>query len=253
MQYLVNVPQYFSEREILRREIENQSSRISAYITASVMYETPMMLLQTILLCTIGYWLADLNREPKYILFFTVLLGTGLMSWQSMVCLCSFLSNSIARVYMFCFVLLGLGTLFGGILIVKRSIALYFLPFFITSVPAVTVRTLLHNDLLCCEMMLNCTDIMQLSSSIGSLPALAMANCTKAPDTVFNLGGAALLFLDLYQENEIFNVIVLLFFLVSGRLGAIGIFKLKCYLQYKLKNITSVDITTAIKAADVVN
>jgi len=167
------------------------------------------------------------------------------------VCLCSFMSNSIARVYMFCFVLLGLGTLFGGLLIVKHNMSPLFLPFFYSSVPAVTFRTLLHNDLLCCEMVMNCTDIMNLAQkiNISAVPPLVnmYTNCTTHNDTLFNLGGVALLFLDLLQENEMANVIVLLVFLVVGRLGALAIFKLKCYLQYKLKNITALDVRTAIE------
>jgi len=120
VQYLNLVPLYFSDRDILRREMENESSRISTYILSSIMYETPMAILQVLLLSSLGYWLVDLNSEPQYVLYFGLLLIIGVCAWQSMVCLASFVTNRIGIVYTVCFVFLGLGTLFGGLLIIKK-------------------------------------------------------------------------------------------------------------------------------------
>jgi len=220
---------------------------------ASIVFETPVFLLETLMLCVLGYWLVDLNQELKYILFFIVVLGIGVMAWQSVVSCCSFTTNHIATVYTLCFVLLGLGTLFGGLLIVRHNMAPFFIPFYYLSVPAVTYRTLLHNDLMCCQMVMTCEDTISLVQKFNAAPPPLMAmaaNCTANPSRVVNLGGLALAFLDLFQESETVNVIILILFVFIGRSGAIAAFKLRTYFQYRMKNLSRENPEDFKKAVD---
>jgi len=66
-------------------------------------------------------------------------------------------------------------------------------------------------------MLLNCADIAVLTSKYNNLPPFISEmnlGCKTDPTLAMNLGGMALQFLDLTQENEIMNLIILLFFFI---------------------------------------
>eukprot|EP01127_Copromyxa_protea_P014946 TRINITY_DN4237_c0_g1_i3.p1 TRINITY_DN4237_c0_g1~~TRINITY_DN4237_c0_g1_i3.p1 ORF type:complete len:838 (-),score=147.93 TRINITY_DN4237_c0_g1_i3:23-2536(-) len=195
VQYLNLVPGYFDERPILRRESENSSTRTSSYLIATFLHETPIALVQVALLTGIGYYLVDLNLDPWLVAFFFLYLSLGVISWQAVVCFCSFATNTIGKVYSFCFVLLGLGSLFGGLPILRKSMQPYFLPFYYTSIPALTYRNLLRQDLSCCGMVLTCNDSATIyglfngNDTAPPPPFFDQMNCTYAKDNVMDLGG----------------------------------------------------------------
>uniref|UniRef100_A0A6B2L0T3 ABC transporter domain-containing protein n=1 Tax=Arcella intermedia TaxID=1963864 RepID=A0A6B2L0T3_9EUKA len=251
VQYLVNVPMFLGERNILRREIENGSSGVGSYILSSLIYEVPISILQVMLLTALGYWLVDLNSEASHVLYYGLVTIIGVAAWQSLVCLASFVTNRIGLVYSICFVFLGLGTLCGGLLIIYHNLPAVFIPFFYSSIPALTYRTLLHNDLQCCYMFLSCTDVDALAVKYVELPPFVAQMdevCKVNSTTVMNLGGMALQFLDMSNEREAINIAALVGFFLIGRLAAVGIFKIKSYWEYNMKDQTQQDFVGVSKA-----
>lgn len=246
-QYLTLVPEIFEERATLRREIENGSCRLSSYILSTFFFETPLCTIQVFVLAAIGYWLVDLNSATNKIVFFILLSIIGVCTWQSMVCLCCFLTNDIGSVYRILFVVLGLGELFGGVVITKENIAPYFLPFFYSSVPALTYRALLKNDLLCCEMIFTCNDVHNIEKKYpedaGYLDSLNNTYCASHTEEtqIFNLGEAFLKFLDLKDEPVAADVIILIISLFFLRLCAILSFKIRSWLELRLKDVTETE------------
>eukprot|EP01129_Flabellula_baltica_P015130 TRINITY_DN749_c0_g1_i2.p1 TRINITY_DN749_c0_g1~~TRINITY_DN749_c0_g1_i2.p1 ORF type:complete len:717 (-),score=133.34 TRINITY_DN749_c0_g1_i2:23-2173(-) len=249
IQYLNLVPQYFDERNILRRELENGSCRITTYILSCMLYETPMALFQVVFVSVVGYWLVDLNTDIRIMIFFVLFFTIGVSAWQAVVCLFSFMSNDMGRVYNFIFVLLGVGTLFSGLPIVYSNIPSYFIPFYYTSVPAITYRALLHSELICCNMTFDCSDLTDLGSQYingtqqgPSIEETKAACEAQLDDQKVNLGAMALFYLDLNQEIEYIDMVVLMGLIVLLRFLAIFVFKFKVWNENRLKDTTEISI-----------
>ena len=79
-------------------------------------------------------------------------------SWQSVISLVCCLFDHQNFAYDFLFLVLGGGTLFGGLLVAKNDIPFLFKPIYYLSVTAVTQRALIVNDFLCCYLTASCVD-----------------------------------------------------------------------------------------------
>jgi len=100
-------------------------------------------------------------------------------------------------------------------------------------------------------MILNCDDVSTLSGEYNDLPPFMTqmsVGCQTDKTLAMNLGSMALQFLDLSNESEFFNMIVLFVFLVLGRLIGVGVFKLRTYLQYRMKDTTKEPFLPFVKA-----
>ncbi|GMH77464.1 hypothetical protein TL16_g07419 [Triparma laevis f. inornata] len=97
-----------------------------------------------------------LNEHPTNIIFCITTLTCGVVSWQSVICFVSCMFNEENYVYNMLFLVLGGGTLFGGLLIKLPNIPMFFRPIYYISVPAITQRALVVNDFLCCYLSATC-------------------------------------------------------------------------------------------------
>lgn len=97
-----------------------------------------------------------MNPDPTNIIFCITTLTCGVVSWQSVICFVSCMFNEENYVYNMLFLVLGGGTLFGGLLIKLPNIPMFFRPIYYISVPAITQRALVVNDFLCCYLSATC-------------------------------------------------------------------------------------------------
>ena len=118
--------------------------------------EVPRGVLHASILILVGYMFHSMNPDSTNIVFCVVTLMCGCVSWQSVICLVSCMFNEENYVYNMLFLVLGGGTLFGGLLIKLPNIPKIFTPIYYISVPAITQRALVVNDFLCCYLSATC-------------------------------------------------------------------------------------------------
>jgi len=165
LQYLVLVPEYFSDFPILSAERANGSCGFGAYILSCFLMETPRAVWQSAVLLCLSYGTTDLNPEPAYVGFAFICLTVGVCAWQGVVAMCACAVSHMSTVYSVLFMILGLGTLFGGVMLNYDVIPPYFLWAYYLSVPAITARALIINDMLCCHLTVSCQDMFTSSFS----------------------------------------------------------------------------------------
>src|SRR5690606_26719479 len=100
----------------------------------------------------LAYAFHEMNPDPVSEAFCIVCLMVGLSAWQSVLALCAALTDELRVAYSLAFLLLGGGTLFGGLLVRVSNIPMLFKPIYYLSVTAVTQRALIVNDFSCCYL-----------------------------------------------------------------------------------------------------
>ena len=111
-----------------------------------------------------------MNPDATNIVFCVVTLMCGCVSWQSVICMVSCMFNEEDVVYNSLFVVLGGGTLFGGLLVKLKDIPMFFKPIYYISVTAITQRALVVNDFLCCYLTASCSESASSSPFNSTAP-----------------------------------------------------------------------------------
>jgi hypothetical protein len=176
VQYLVLVPLYFAERQILLRERLSGVTRFGAYILSSYLNEMPTAIFYACVLVPIGYSMMDLNDNGWYPYMLVVCMIVGVGAWQSNVTLCCCLTDQEEQVYSMVFLILGAGLLFGGLAIGYSYIPLPFMWAYYVSIPSTCYRAILINDFVGDQLHAPCSDVY------GA--ALNTSLCAKGSSTV---------------------------------------------------------------------
>ena len=92
--------------------------------------EIPRGLLHSLILLLSAYMFHSMNPDPTNIIFCITTLTCGVVSWQSVICFVSCMFNEENYVYNMLFLVLGGGTLFGGLLIKLPNIPMFFRPIY---------------------------------------------------------------------------------------------------------------------------
>lgn len=166
LQYLI-IPEYLVERQVVLRERSGGILSFGPYVLSALLSETPRAALQSAVLVFIVYLIHPLNDAFINRLFCVVCLTVGVCAWQSMICLCSVVTDSISVAYSLCFLSLGCGGLFGGLMVRLSKIPTVFKWVYYTSVTAVTQRALVVNDFQCCYLSATCNSIAQSIAAAG--------------------------------------------------------------------------------------
>jgi ABC-type multidrug transport system ATPase subunit len=203
IQFYVLVPEYLGERKLVKTERSSHVLSLGPYICSAMLTEVPRAIIESLFLMSVAYIIHPLNDKPINSLFAFVTLMVGVCAWQSMICLCSMLSDDRSIVYTICMFVLGTGALFGGLIVRIEKIPKIFRPFYHGSVVAVTQRALVVNDLLCCYLTSNCNAIAQEYGTRAvieeddthwqahsNMTAAASANGFCPPELVFSGDGS---------------------------------------------------------------
>jgi len=94
----------------------------------------------------------------------------GVSAWQSLLCLCCIVSDNINLAYTITFLTLGMGSLFGGLLVKLSNIPIIFRIVYHLSITAVTQRAMIVNDLECCYLSVTCASLMHDMKREGICP-----------------------------------------------------------------------------------
>jgi len=160
LQYLTLVPEYYTERAVISMEKSSGIISYIPYVLSALLTEVPRAILQCCLLNGILYMIHPLNPELANATFSFVCLMVGVCAWQSIICVCAVVSDNISVAYTVSFLMLGLGTLFGGLLVGLSKIPLVFRFVYYLSVTAVTQRALVANDMQCCYLSVSCNSLV---------------------------------------------------------------------------------------------
>ena len=198
--------QYFGERAVLAAERRRHAARFDSYVLAAMFTETPRAIAHSALLIALGYvrtslvlrvcipkqmvWhryaYHDMNSNSTNITFCVVGLMLGVSAWQVSgcdhippPCLTTQPARAQAVIALACvaapdetaanaviFLLLGGGTLFGGLLVKLSDLPWYFRIVYYSSVSAVTQRALIVNDFLCCYLSISCAEVIEAGSKL---------------------------------------------------------------------------------------
>ena len=235
VQYLTVIPEYFEERNVLIRERQSGTCRLTSYLCAAFLSETPRACFCSALLMSTGYAMLELNGGASAtVLFAFTALTAGICCFQSVCCLLSCLTDDLETVYSLIFLVLGSGTLFGGLCVLPSSIPPYFMGFYYTSIPSATFRALVVNEFAGGHLEVSCAYLANISTSTISYSADAThssANgntalgearlgekiCKTVDLTRIDLGKVALRFLELDSADPFSIVLLLLFASVAIR------------------------------------
>jgi ABC-type multidrug transport system ATPase subunit len=235
MEYLILVPEYYSERGILKIERRRNVTSNLAYVITTALTEIPRAVLHASLMIFVSYSFHELNPDPTNVTFCVVCLMCGCVSWQSMICMVCCMFDEEKYAYDVLFMILGGGTLFGGMLVKLHDIPQLFKPIYYLSVGAVTQRALVVNDFLCCYLTatcgvqeLNATGIASMDIFDGVAGGIT-TGATCPDELVFvgdgtdegNLGRVALQVLGLDNVDPFVELCTIFFVTVVARVGAV--------------------------------
>ncbi len=169
LQYLLLTPEYMVERQTVIHDTMSGYASAGSYVFAVMLTEIPRGVLHSSILMTIQCSIHRLNPNTINLRFAIVCLMVGVSSWQGLITICSVVTDSIGVAYSIAFLVLSSGTLFGGLLVRLEKIPILFKFFYYFSVPAVTQRALITNDMQCCYLTATCNSISyDLRSSADS-------------------------------------------------------------------------------------
>ena len=256
LQYLVLIPEYMAERQFLNKERSARVVSFGPYIASAMLTEVPRAAVQCCVLIGIVYSIHPLNPIPINKTFCVVCLMVGVCAWQSLICICAVVTDEIGVAYTLSFLVLGSGTLFGGLLIRLSKIPTMFTFLYYISVTAVTQRALVVNDMQCCYLTATCNSIAQdLRGGPGAelqqhpLNLFKLDNKTIAISSFCppglqvtgdgsdngNLGRMYLKVLGLEQDNPFEALFVLFWANIIYRALAVSIMYFREYIKYQLK------------------
>jgi len=239
LQYLIGVPEQFEERPILQQERLCRSVRQSSYIASLVITDAPRAVMHTLVFFSCSYSLAGLNPGAAYVFYTLTVTMLGVISFQAAICFCSSLSDNMGKVYSFIFMVLALGSVFGGLCIPYDNIKGIFKPFYYLALPAWAFRAIMVNDLACCHLDMTCSEAYEMMTSnemkdIRDAATLVYTKCqTEDVDGtgIFPLGQLAIIYSGVapdaraYAHVKYLSVAVLLFFFVFLRCMAVVVLR----------------------------
>jgi hypothetical protein len=156
LQYLLLIPEYMTERQIILNENISKYISNSTYIISTMLTEIPRAVIQVILLLVILYKIHPLNPNTINRNFTVICSIVGVCTFQSLITLCSVITDMMSVAYSIIFLILGSGTLFGGLLVRYNKIPAMLKLFYYISITAITQRALIANDMQCCYLTVTC-------------------------------------------------------------------------------------------------
>ena len=302
LQYLNLVTIYVREQSSIMKDRMNGSISFAAYILTSIVLDSREAIFHSTVLLLEVYLFHPLNPDIRKIFFAYLCFIIGTCAFQAIIALCSIIADDVERANSILFMIFGGGTLFGGIFIGYMKIPIFLRWIYYISIPAITQRALLVNDLQCCYMSVECKDIWSniINGAINdpsstfankneiergltdvylsSKPFLNLNDATEfsdvlcpflenqisypnhvpttstsmtlnteihpsrnpvdesasmIPTTNFSYGQVTLWLLEMKMEDEYFDILLLIVFLILGRLFCLF------FLGYKLKNMNT--------------
>merc|ERR1719285_22631 len=235
LQYLIIIPEYFMERKILLGEMHQKISNFRAYIIGTTFAELPRAFVQCSCLVIFGLLMVErINHDAPHAVFFFISLTLGGMSFQGLITLCSMLTDDDLKVYNILFFVVGASSLYGGMMVVKDNILFLFKPFYYISIPALTLRSIVINDLFCCQMTFTC-DSLDDDFSRRCQPEI---DPTQVPDGYTidgNMGRAALGYLEMMHESKILILFALVLFFFISKILSVFLFQWRFERSFGLK------------------
>ena len=261
LDYLQLPTEYVEEWPLLKAEHTRGACSFVAYVLSCALSETPRGILHSLLTLTVCYIFNGLNLNTTNVVFGYVCLMTGVNAWQGVICMCSMITDKIDFIYMVIFLLLGGGTLFGGLLITVSNLPTVFKPIYYLSVTAVTQRALIVNDFLCCHLTYNCQDsaaelVSEATASAAPSGVLIVngteysTNDIKASITQTaicpaeldssepgNLGRFALGELDLSNVDNYTNLFIIFCVAIGARIAAVYVLRIRDHFAHQMKEL----------------
>ena len=251
LQYLILIPEYMTERKVLLSERSSGVVGFGWYIISAMLTEIPRAAMQCCILIGILYMIHPLNSDIVNITFCVVCLMVGVSAWQSLMCVCAVLTDNIGVAYTMSFLALGSGTLFGGLIVRLTKIPFAFKWLYYISIPAITQRALVVNDLQCCYITATCNSIKQDMHLERNREWGPNTNATHQSSTFCppglqftgdgsdegNLGRLYLRAIGLEQDNPFESLLILFWANIIFRILAMAILILREYLMYQLKEV----------------
>jgi len=185
LQYLVMPPIYYDERQVLKASRASRGCSIMSYVIGCSLEElaTATLQLSVMQLAQWGPVPFHLNSEPSYAFFQFTMLLIGLMAFQSVISWVTLITDSLATAYNLIFMILAIGSLFGGLFVTHVHIPWYFQWAYWGSIPMITCRAMILNNFQCCDQSLS-VDCKQFRSYIYSLEAHS-SNTPGSSNNVF--------------------------------------------------------------------
>eukprot|EP00039_Didymoeca_costata_P013425 m.203681 g.203681 ORF g.203681 m.203681 type:complete len:996 (-) comp15767_c0_seq8:130-3117(-) len=154
--YLISTPIYFSERPHLRRSRDSNALSLISYVSACTLEETMSGIVNVLIVGVIGQSMAHLNPELCYVEFAFALLVTGVCAFQAFIMWISMTTDDLGIAYNVIFLMLGLGSIYGGVFVQYSHIPAFFRWAYFTSIQMLVYRGLVVNDLQCCHLTIDC-------------------------------------------------------------------------------------------------
>lgn len=161
LQYLLLIPEHMMERSTHWSEHRAGYVSHSSHVIASMLTEIPRAVLQCCILLSIVYHMHPLNPNKINKHFAFVCFIVGVCSWQALIHFCATMTDFVSVAYSMAFLVLGSGTLFGGLLVRLNKIPTMFRFLYYVSVAAVTQRAMIANDLQCCYLTATCNSLKE--------------------------------------------------------------------------------------------
>lgn len=141
---------------------ENTSRFIGtwSYVLSAMLTEIPRAIFQSCIFVGMIYTIRPLNPDIINQLFFLVCLIVGVLAWQSQITMCAAITDNLPVAYSMAFLVIGSGTLFGGLMLRFSKIPAIFRVFYFISVTAVTQRAIIVNDMQCCYLTSTCNSLI---------------------------------------------------------------------------------------------
>eukprot|EP00966_Prymnesium_polylepis_P087188 2018009-Prymnesium_polylepis.2 len=117
------LPELYDERPILLKEFESGDVRLSSYTLYSTLADLPRAVLHVAVAFGIGYRWVGLNPSPAHSHFILSVAWIGTCAFQALVCAVTFLTDSPGPAYGSLFLLVGMGSLFGGLMVSWSNVA----------------------------------------------------------------------------------------------------------------------------------
>eukprot|EP00040_Diaphanoeca_grandis_P031796 m.190976 g.190976 ORF g.190976 m.190976 type:complete len:1096 (-) comp32416_c0_seq2:146-3433(-) len=267
LQYLIMPPIYYDERAVLRASRASRGSSILSYVIGCSLEELASATLQVVVMQLACWGPAPfhLNSEPGYAFFNFTMLLIGVLAFQSVIAWVTMITDSLATAYNLIFLILAIGSLFGGLFVTHTHIPWYFQWAYWGSIPMITFRSLILNNFQCCDhsLSVNCkefrTYIFSLeahsSSKNGSKSIFAESGFSDVNETAFaedpyycfdtaerdhvysgegNLGRYYLSNLGFQEDNKFLAIWICIAVALLFRLLAVVTFKGREWYSYKL-------------------
>jgi len=235
LQYLIIIPEYFMERKILLGEMHQKISNFRAYIIGTTFAELPRAFVQCSCLVIFGLLMVErINHDAPHAVFFFISLTLGVMSFQGLITLCSMLTDDDLKVYNILFFVVGASSLYGGMMVVKDNIIFLFKPFYYISIPALTLRSVVINDLYCCQMTFTCdelTDNLQRRCQ----PEIDTSEVPEGYTIEGNIGRGVLGYLQMMNEDKILILMALVFFFFASKILSVFFFQRRFKQSFGIK------------------